>query len=285
MGEYLEDIIGSNRFLEPIKEADDKVEKLTTVRQEKLNYLKVAERARDALDGPRKEAEQWMMAESEKLELQTLLAQSQARKSHAELVHMEKDFKVLETHMEEHRKKMGGFVKDVKNIEEEHNNVLKDHNLIKTSMDKAALDFKQCETEDVKFTEDIACNEQRLVNLQQKDVQEKEAAAKCLADIEQIRRDTPVHEKELSNLENLKASQNQKIDTILESLKGKAEELRIPKEKKEAAIVPLQRQLTEVKKVVEVAQTELTLLQEKTEKTKNEIEGLKQAQADASQTP
>merc|ERR1712194_956550 len=153
----------------------------------------------------------------------------------------------------EHRKKTGSFVKDVKAIEDDHNHILKDHNLIKTQMDKAALDFKQCETEDVKLTEDIACNEQRLVNLQQKDVQEKE----------------------LSNLENLKASQNQKIETILESLKGKAEELRIPKEKKEAAIVPLQRQLTEVKKVVEVAQTELTLLQEKTEKTKNEIEGLK----------
>jgi len=243
----------------------------------------VAERARDALDGPRKEAEAWMRAESEKLELSALLAQCEARKWHSTLVELEKEFKVLETHMEEHRKKMSGFVKQVKAIEDEHNNHLKDHNLIKGQMDKAALDFKQCETEDVKFTEDIAFHEQKLEKLKQKEAQEKELAEKLLADAERTRRETPLREKELVNEEKQKKVLTHKVDKILDGLKGKAEELRVPKEAKEAELVPLQKQLTEVKKVVEVAQAEATLLQEKTDKYKNDVETVKNAHTDCTQ--
>jgi len=224
-----------------------------------------------------------MRAESEKLELVTLLSQSEARKTHAALQVLEKEFKVLESHMEEHRTKMGSYVKEVKIIEDEHNNILKDHNLIKSQMDKAALDFKQCETEDVKFSEDIAFNEQKLEKLKQKQEHEKDAVDKFLADVEKIRENTPQQEEELAGLEKIKIKQVQKVDSIMESLKGKAEKLRVPKERKEIELVPLQKQLTEVKKVVEVAQTELTLIQEKQEKTKSEIDGLKQSHADGSQ--
>jgi len=115
--EYLEDIIGSNRLLGQIEEVNKIVEALTEQRQEKLNRLRVAERERDGLDGPRKEAEAWVSAEGERLEFQSLLAQSEAWKSHTGVKGLEDEHKRLQSHMEEHKKKMEGFEKDVKVIE------------------------------------------------------------------------------------------------------------------------------------------------------------------------
>ncbi len=63
---------------------------------------------------------------------------------------------------------------------------------------------------------------------------------------------------------------------ITSKLKGKAEELRPLKEAKEKELIPLQKKLTEVRKVVEVAQTEAQILREKTSKAAEEIESVRE---------
>mmetsp|Transcript_13427 Transcript_13427/g.38169 ORF Transcript_13427/g.38169 Transcript_13427/m.38169 type:complete len:1387 (+) Transcript_13427:62-4222(+) len=273
--EHIEEIIGSNRLQEPIDDATTIMEQLTEQRQEKLTRLRAAEHERDALDGPRREAEAWVSAEAEKLELQALTAQAEACRSHADLGRLEQEQSVLQGHMEGHRKKMEGFENEVKVIEQEHNVHLKDYNNIKARMEKSALDFKEFERQDVKFTEDIAFQEQKLGKLQQASAKEKEAAVKLVADAAQLRNDAPVREQELESAERFKASQEQKLEKIYEGLKGKAEELRPLKEAKEKEMVPLQKSLTDVRKVVEVAQTEARLIKEKTQQVADQIEEMK----------
>jgi len=281
--EYLEDIVGSNRLVEPIEEAEAAVEQLTEQRQERLNRLRVAERERDGLDGPRREAEAWVTAEAERLELQSLVAQAEAHRNHASVAGLEEEHKILEGHMEEHRKRMEGFEKEVKTIEAEHNGHLKDYNSIKGQMEKAALDFKEFERQDVKFTEDIAFQEQKLQKLQLTAQKEAELAQKLVADAEKTREEAPIREQELESMERHRGSLAQKLEKLYESLKGKAEELRPLKEEKEAELVPLQKRLTEVRKVVEVAQTEATLLRDKTTKVAEEMETLKREHGECSQ--
>lgn len=281
--EYLEDIIGSNRHIEAIEAAEKVVEDLGEVRQEKLNRLRVSERERDALDGPRREAEAWVAAEKERLELQSLFAQSEAQRGHAGLTDLEEEHKVLQVHMEEHRKKMEVFERDVKAVEAEHNTHLKDYNGLKGQMEKAAADFKAFEQQDVKFTEDIKFMEQKAKKLAQTAEQETQAAAKLVADAAKARDEAPLREKELESAERYRESLVQKLEAVYESLKGKAEELRGPKEEKEAELVPLQKKLTEVRKVVEVAQTEAQFLREKTGKVKDQIEELQKARAECAE--
>eukprot|EP00435_Cladocopium_sp_Y103_P054736 s613_g17.t3 len=192
--EYLEDIIGSNRLLEPIEQADGIVEKLTEQRQEKLNRLRVAEREKEALDGPRKEAEAWVSGEAERLELQSLLAQSQVRKSQGNLGSLEDEHKVLQGHMKEHKKKMETFEKEVKGIEAEHNNHLKDAAGLQRHQGQ---DGKESGG-DVKYTEDIAFQEQKIQKLSQASEEEQERAKQLIKDAEKLRNDAPVREQEPS---------------------------------------------------------------------------------------
>jgi len=281
--EYLEDIIGSNRFLEPIEQSEAVVEKLTEQRQEKLNRLRVAEREKESLDGPRKEAEAWVTAEAERLELQSLLAQAEAKKSQANHAGLEEEHKALQTHMEGHRLKMEGFEKEVKAIEGEHNTHLSDYNKIKEKMEKSALDFKEFERLDVKFTEDIAFHEQKLQKLSQTAQREREQAVQLVKDAEQLKVDAPTREQELDSAERFRTSQATKLEQLFAGLKGKAERLRPAKEAKEKELVPLQQKLTEVKKVVEVAQTEAGFLRHNTVEVADQIEQLKREHTECSQ--
>lgn len=281
--EYLEDIIGSNRLLEPIEKAESELEKLTEQRQEKLNRLRVAEREKEALDGPRKEAEAWVSAEAERLELQSLLSQAEGVRSKKNLKELEAQHKELQSHMEEHKKKMETFEKEVKTIENEHNKHLKEYNDVKAQMEKSALEFKEFEKMDVKFTEDIAFHEQKLQKLTTTAEREREQAAQLVKDAEKLRDDAPTREKELESAERFRTAQAAKLEKVYESLHGKAQKLRPQKEAKEKELVPLRKKLTEVKQVVEVAQAEAGFLRKKQVEVTDQMDKLKSESAECSQ--
>ena len=57
MLEYLEDIIGSDKYVERADLALERVEALAIPRQEKLNRVKAAEKEKDGLAGAKAEAE------------------------------------------------------------------------------------------------------------------------------------------------------------------------------------------------------------------------------------
>jgi structural maintenance of chromosome 4 len=281
--EYLEDIIGSNRHIEPINETITEVDKLTEVRQEKLNRLRMAEREKEALDGPRREAEAWVTAEAERLEVQALVAQFEAQQCQAGLVGLEEEHEKLKGHMAEHHKKMEGFEKEVKNIEKDHNKELKAFETSKQEMEKWQNEFKEFEKKDVKFTEDIQFQKQKLVKLQQGGEKEAEAVQKLLEDAKRLREEAPMREKALKREEERRVAHQKALDKVYAGLKDKAEALRGPKEAKEAELIPLQKKLTDVRKVVEVAQTEAQLLREKTSKVTEQIEELKSAHSQCDQ--
>mmetsp|Transcript_2975 Transcript_2975/g.6539 ORF Transcript_2975/g.6539 Transcript_2975/m.6539 type:complete len:1324 (-) Transcript_2975:261-4232(-) len=281
--EYLEDIIGSNRLVEPIEQAEQVVEQLTEQRQEKLNRLRVAERERDNLEGPRKEAQAWITMEAERLELQAVAAQYETYHGKAKLKDREEEHKALESRMQEHKQKMEEFESQVKEIEGSHNGVLKEYNDVKAQMEKAAEDFKECEKIDVKLTEDIEFKQQKLVECEKTAEEEKKTANKLRETAEESRKEAPECEKALAKAEKKKAALSAALEEVYASLKGKAEELRVPKEQKEAELVPLQKQLTEVRKVVEVAQTEAQLIRDKTVKVTDEIEGIKTQHAECTE--
>lgn len=58
--EYLEDIIGTAEYKEQIEEALTEVDRLSDLRQEKLNRLKIVEKDRNALEAKKKEAEDYL---------------------------------------------------------------------------------------------------------------------------------------------------------------------------------------------------------------------------------
>ena len=61
MLEFLEDIIGSSRFKEPIDILKDRVSDLDEHRTEKLNRVKLVEKEKDELEKPKEEAMTYLL--------------------------------------------------------------------------------------------------------------------------------------------------------------------------------------------------------------------------------
>jgi len=70
--EYLEDIIGTSKYKEPIDQAMVKMEELQEERSDKLNRLRLVEKEKNALEDKKKEAEDY-------LRLLNQLARAQSR--------------------------------------------------------------------------------------------------------------------------------------------------------------------------------------------------------------
>lgn len=77
MLEYLEDIIGTYRFKEPLEKLNEKVEMLTELRVEKLNRLRIVEKEKQALEEPMQSAVQYLKTENEIIYFQNELYQCQ----------------------------------------------------------------------------------------------------------------------------------------------------------------------------------------------------------------
>ena len=63
--EYLEDIIGTSGYKEPIEDAFADLEKLAEERSEKLNRLRIVEREKQALEERKKEADNYLKDQNE----------------------------------------------------------------------------------------------------------------------------------------------------------------------------------------------------------------------------
>lgn len=86
--EYLEDIIGSNKYVERINEAQKVVEEFNELRVEKVKRLQLTQNEKDNLEGPRAEAAAYLEKEAELRERLNLLYQlyiQEAAKNIAEI--------------------------------------------------------------------------------------------------------------------------------------------------------------------------------------------------------
>lgn len=75
--EYLEDIIGTSKYKEPIEETLVEVDRLNDERSEKLNRLRVVERDKAGLEEKKKEAEAWLRNKVRMYGLSSLRAYSE----------------------------------------------------------------------------------------------------------------------------------------------------------------------------------------------------------------
>lgn len=73
--EYLEDIIGTTRFKQPIEDALAALDVLGEKRAEKLNRLRIVEREKNALEEKKREAEEFLRLQNEFVRAQSRLYQ------------------------------------------------------------------------------------------------------------------------------------------------------------------------------------------------------------------
>ena len=278
--EYLEDIIGTNQYVEPIDAASKALEELNEKRSGQVNRLKLVEKEKDVLDDARREAEAFMAKERECLRHKTIAYQMYVKDATDNVAKIAESVADLNGKLEEEKAKSAEYDKAVDELEV----VVKTHatelNTLKNELDRATKEFAEFERKDIKHREDLKNMKSRAKKLDEKVAKDTKKRDDMAKECEAIETEVPLLEAKKAELESRVEKEEGALDAMLESLKGEMAAIGAQLEKAQAALSPWEGKIADAKAAVDVAVTERDLLATQKEDAKARFEEAK-AGADA----
>uniref|UniRef100_A0A8C9HDX4 Structural maintenance of chromosomes protein n=1 Tax=Piliocolobus tephrosceles TaxID=591936 RepID=A0A8C9HDX4_9PRIM len=259
MLEYLEDIIGCGRLNEPIKVLCRRVEILNEHRGEKLNRVKMVEKEKDALEGEKNIAIEFLTLENEILRKKNHVCQYYIYDLQKRIAEMETQKKKIHEDTKEINEKssilsneMKAKNKDVKDIEKKLNKITK---FIEENKEK----FTQLDLEDVQVREKLKHATSKVKKLEkqlQKDKEKVEEFKSIPAKSNNVINETTTRN---NALEKEKEKEEKKLKEVMDSLKQETQGLQKEKESREKELMGFSKSVNEARSKMDVAQSELDI--------------------------
>ncbi|GLJ12037.1 hypothetical protein SUGI_0182570 [Cryptomeria japonica] len=263
--EYLEDIIGSNKYVERIEEASKQLEVLNENRSGIVQRVKLAEKEKDSLEGAKNEAEAFMLKEAELFKWQEKATELALKDANDHISELKENITKLEENLKEEKEKFKQNSKAMKELEATHNKHLKRQDELETKLKACKDEFKEFERQDVKYRED-------LKHIKQKGKKLEEKIEKDSAKIEEIEKESeestlkiPKLEEVIVKLSESLTEEEKLLEKIKESSKEETEKHRTELVNVRAELEPWEKQQIECKGKLDVASSESKLLKEKHE--------------------
>ncbi|XP_067017263.1 structural maintenance of chromosomes protein 4-like isoform X2 [Acropora muricata] len=275
MLEYLEDIIGSSRFKEPIEQLANEVETLNEARGEKLNRVKAVEKEKDELEGSKNEAMEYINMENSITKQRNVLFQ---RYIHECTVNEQKAVEnrdVIKRGYDELAKELKEFT-DKKNVlVKDHKKAAKKYDEVAKVAEETRKKFGAYERDDVKYREDIKHLKQNHKKLQKNLQKEKEKLEELHNVPERSQTDLKQLETKKTDLEGKRKVEEEKLAEVMSGLKSETEGLQTEKEEKEAELMELNKVVNAAKSELDVAKSELEIYKSKHEGVLNQLKEAK----------
>ncbi|NXO01789.1 SMC4 protein, partial [Rhinopomastus cyanomelas] len=257
MLEYLEDIIGSARLKHPIQTLCRRVEILNEERGEKLNRVKMVEKEKDALEGDKNQAIEFLCLENQMFKEKNRVCQYYIH-------NLKKRINDLELQKEKVNEETKGINeksceiadnlkaknKAVKELEKKINSITK---LIEENKEK----FTQLDLQDIKVRENLKYTKGNMKKLEKQLEKHKEKVKelKKLSSTSQTTINEVTSQKEL--LEKAKEKEELKLAEVMASLKDETRHLREETEGKETELLEFSKVVNEARSKMLIAQSEL----------------------------
>lgn len=260
--EYLEDIIGTSKYKEPIEKANSKLEILNEDRAEKLSRVKYVSREMDGMEDKKAEAENYLENENELARKKNELYQiylgeiknnintstAAIEGLNVKLVEAAKKYEAIEAEKAEMNATFTQTLKEYSAMEAEHNKILKQQ--------------AKVEKDEVQARE----RKDHLVNKQEKGKASLEAdrAARITAQeaIKKNREELAKRKEELVDLEKQLKEEEAKLEEINRELKGKTDGYLAQIEQHQKELAPWTEKINEKQKAIDVKRSESEILAE-----------------------
>ncbi|KAK7695127.1 hypothetical protein QCA50_002317 [Cerrena zonata] len=273
--EYLEDIIGTSNYKEPIEQAMHEVERLNEERVEKLNRLKIVERERNALEEQKREAEDYLRLQNEHIRALSRLWQWYIWRC---LLGEEK------------------FTEQIKDIEKElaeeteHNQEDIDHlEALEKHFKERSATYEEVKVAATEAMKDLTAHEKKQVSLEErrkhantktkklkKSLQEDEHAhAEALRAIDDNGSRIKKGKSKADALEADLAKEEKVLEEIRDSLKDKTQVFHDQIEVKQKELQPWTAKINAKQAEIDVATSERDMLAQKAEQVKKTFETAK----------
>uniref|UniRef100_A0A673BJ39 Structural maintenance of chromosomes protein n=1 Tax=Sphaeramia orbicularis TaxID=375764 RepID=A0A673BJ39_9TELE len=257
MLEYLEDIIGSCRLKEPIQTLARRIELLNEQRGEKLNRVKLVEKEKNALEGEKNKAVEFLTLENDIFKLKSQLCQYYVNDLQKRLVDKEQEKQKILEDTKELPEKNAKISAEMEKMNQELK--MWKSKAINKYIETQKEKFTQLDLQDVEVREKIKHSKSKNKKLQKQLEKEKEK-------LEEVRGVPASSEKAISEatarkegLEKQKVKEEEKLKEVMESLKEETSGLQQDKETKEKELMELSKAVNETRSRMDLAQSELDI--------------------------
>ncbi|XP_054473156.1 structural maintenance of chromosomes protein 4 [Anoplopoma fimbria] len=259
MLEYLEDIIGSCRLKEPILTLARRMELLNEQRGEKLNRVKLVEKEKNALEGEKNKAVEFLTLENDIFKHKSRLCQYYVHDLQKRVVDKEEEKQKILEDTKELTEKNAKISQETEKMNQELKNVEKKQNKLNKYIETQKEKFTQLDLQDVEVREKIKHSKSKNKKLQKQLEKDKEK-------LEEVRGVPASSEKAISEatarkeeLEMQKVKEEKKLEEVMESLKEETSGLQQDKETKEKELMELSKAVNETRSRMDLAQSELDI--------------------------
>ncbi|XP_021916758.1 structural maintenance of chromosomes protein 4 isoform X2 [Zootermopsis nevadensis] len=284
MLEFLEDIIGTTRYKEPLEKIVSLVEQLNEERSEKLNRVKIVEKEKEALEGPMKEAVAYVKVENEMAKTKNVVCQKYIYENELCAEELEKKKKAIDDSTIELRKQMKEAVDSREGKSKAIKQCTKVLEELMNKKDTLTEQFNKMNQHHVAIKANMSQTNKKRKNMKELLVDEKRklnelelVPAKNERDIAEL----TVREEKLSkDLDKEKAD----MEKAMAGLRAETQELQDSKEKLQTQLIALKKTVDETKSAYDVAKAELDLYMSTEQKERTKLEQIRSNYETASKT-
>ncbi|XP_068137028.1 structural maintenance of chromosomes protein 4 [Hyperolius riggenbachi] len=259
MLEYLEDIIGSERLKQPIEVLCRRVEALNQQRGEKLNRVKLVEKEKEALEGEKNKAVQFLTLENETFKMKNQVCQYYIHELQKRIQEEEQEKEKTQENTKEITEKSNVLAEELKAKKKSLKDVEKEMNKISKFVEESREKFTQLDLQDVDVREKLKHAKSKVKKLQkqhQKDKEKVEELKSVPANSQKIIEEASSKKE---TLEKQKEKEEEKLKEVMDSLKIETQGLQEEKEGKEKELMELNKSVNETRSKMDVAQSELDI--------------------------
>ncbi|KAJ3297941.1 hypothetical protein HK104_011341 [Borealophlyctis nickersoniae] len=269
--EYLEDIIGTSSYKQPIEDANTALDQLNEERAEKLNRLKIVEKDKKGLESKKEEAVDFINTENELTRRKNELYQIHIVENEKDAAKHQEAMETFTAQLDEEKEKYAELLTEIKSMEKDYNAVQKDYDEVANKAEAVRKDLQKFDRAEIELRE----KEKHLSAKQKKLTKTLQAERLTRSEhetwMQNFDSDLNKANEEAETLAERMAVEEAKLEEIRESLKGKTEVFQVKIEKKQQELAPWAEKINEKQASLDVAQSEHDILKNKIESAKSGI--------------
>eukprot|EP01117_Protostelium_nocturnum_P009062 TRINITY_DN324_c0_g1_i1.p1 TRINITY_DN324_c0_g1~~TRINITY_DN324_c0_g1_i1.p1 ORF type:complete len:1344 (-),score=532.25 TRINITY_DN324_c0_g1_i1:50-4081(-) len=263
MLEYLEDIIGTSKYVELIQSKESQLETADQARNERLNRLKHAEKEREGLESSKIEAEEYLQKEREIIDLKSIQYQIYRSNNEEKVSLVVKEKEKIEKKLENEKEKVSENAQELEKLEEEYKKGRKEYEAIEKKMLEAKEEFAIFERKDINYREEIKHLKSKEKKLGDSIAKETKSVNDKNNDVKRNTADIERFEREVTKLQSTKEKEEKALDKIYSSLQSETEGFQSELDKKQTELAPLSATYNQTRSEFNLKQQKLTFLIEK----------------------
>ena len=261
--EYLEDIIGTSKYKTPIEESATEVETFNEVCMEKSGRVQHVEKERNGLEDKKDTALEYIRDENELTMKQSALYQLYIHECNENLTVTEEAINQMQAQLDVELEKHYGSEKVIKDLDKQYSKGSKEFEAQEKQTQGLAKEMSKFEQERVKFDEKRKFLEDKKKKLDKTISNAEKASTEADETIEQCGQEIESRSQELASLEDQVKEEEAELAKIRDGLKGKTQAFSDQIASKQKSLEPWMEKINQKQSAIAVAESELSILQEK----------------------